>query len=213
MTNVPVRNEDEQGAMISAVPSRGNPCGCPVVPVRPPRAELGAYKGRPQEAPLPRRGLFRLRRLILVCRRGGAGLTVGNEEGHNEFEDFLVGHVFYVGRLWRRVLCVDGGGRAGGEAGFGVAVGGAVVSTELVALPAAVAEGKREGQAVVEVVVAEFVAVGPAAFVAVGQLVVDGNRFFHDVSGGEPVFLPCAGAGEVFDGAPTFDQFIVVFAE
>ena len=29
-----------------------------------------------------------------------ARLAVGNEEGHNEFEDFPVGHVFYVGRLW-----------------------------------------------------------------------------------------------------------------
>ena len=63
-------------------------------------------------------------------------LAVGNEEGHNEFEDFPVGYVFYVGRLWGRVLCVDGGGGAGGEAGLGAAVGGAVVSTELVALPA-----------------------------------------------------------------------------
>ena len=96
--------------------------------------------------------------LPILCSR----LAVGNEEGHNEFEDFPVGHVFYVGRLWGRVLCVDGGGGAGGEAGFGAAVGGAVVSTELVALPAAVAEGQREGRAVVDVVVAEFVAVGPA---------------------------------------------------
>ena len=112
-----------------------------------------------------------------------------------------------------RVLCVDGGGDAGGEAGFDAAVGGAVVSTEPVALPAAVTEGQREGRAVVDVVVAEFVAVGPAAFVAVGQLGVDGDRFFHDVCGGEPVFLPCAGAGEVFDGAPAFDQSVVVFAE
>ena len=147
--------------------------------------------------------------LPIFCSR----LAVGNEEGHNEFEDFPVGHVFYVGRLWGRVLCVDGGGGAGGEAGLGAAVGGAVVSTEPVALPAAVAEGQRKGRAVVDVVVAEFVAVGPAAFVAVGQLVVDGDRFFHDVSGGEPVFLPCAGAGEVFDGAPAFDQSVVVFAE
>ena len=144
---------------------------------------------------------------------GAAGLTIGNEEGHNEFEDFLVGHIFYVGRLWGRVLCVDGGGGTGGEAGFGAAVGGAVVSAELVALPAAVAKGQREGRAVVDVVVAEFVVVGPAAFVAVGQLVVDGDRFFHDVPGGGPVFLPCAGAGEVFDGAPAFDQSVVVFAE
>ena len=45
-----------------------------------------------------------------------------------------------------------------GEAGLGAAVGGAVVSTELVALPAAVAEGQRKGRAVVDVVVAEFVA-------------------------------------------------------
>ena len=132
---------------------------------------------------------------LLSCPSSASRLAVGNEEGHNEFEDFPVGHVFYVGRLWGRVLCVDGGGGAGGEAGLGAAVGGAVVSTELVALPAAVAEGQRKGRAVVDVVVAEFVAVGPAAFVAVGQLVFDGDRFFHDVSGGEPVFLPGAGAG------------------
>ena len=150
---------------------------------------------------------------LLSCPSAPPAVAVGNEEGHNEFEDFPVGHVFYVGRLWGRVLCVDAGGGAGGEAGFGAAVGGAVVSAEPVALPAAVAEGQREGRAVVDVIVAEFVLVGPPAFVAVGQLVFDGDRFFHDVSGGEPVFLPCAGAGEVFDGAPAFDQSVVVFAE